>query len=249
MPENKVKSTELREGFDIHPRHESWARITAHNSFIGFVIFLALVALFALVISQHFSPVALAVVGVSAVMTLIWTIWTSVQQHRRGFLGDAGLTFRIKADIVTKLGANDVNVDSAKGVVTLHGSVPYANFAEAAEELARQQGAHKVINELKVVFSAPEQPDAYLQSFAGVTAPAGAPEVTVELPSEELVREALKGDPRVNVHAIVVRVENGIAFLAGRQETVQASDAATEVAAHVPGILGVANDIEIMPSF
>jgi osmotically-inducible protein OsmY len=45
-----------------------------------------------------------------------------------------------------------------------------------------------------------------------------------------------------------VKVEDGIAYLTGRQDMVQAGDAATEVAAHVPGILGVSNDIEIESS-
>jgi len=50
-----------------------------------------------------------------------------------------------------------------------------------------------------------------------------------------------------HAHAMVVTVEGGIAYLTGRQERVQGSDAATEVAAHVPGVLAVSNDIEMMP--
>jgi len=58
----------------------------------------------------------------------------------------------------------------------------------------------------------------------------------------------MEDDPRVNAHVVFVRVEDGVAYLTGRQETTDASEAATEVAAHVSGILGVSNDIEIMPS-
>jgi len=35
-------------GTDLHPRHESWARISTRGTFIGFLIFLALAALLVL---------------------------------------------------------------------------------------------------------------------------------------------------------------------------------------------------------
>jgi hypothetical protein len=35
-------------GTDLQPRHESWARISARGSMIGFVIFLVLAGLFVL---------------------------------------------------------------------------------------------------------------------------------------------------------------------------------------------------------
>jgi len=82
----------------------------------------------------------------------------------------------------------------------------------------------------------------------GVTTPEGAPEVDTKPPLEQVVREAMEDDPRVNSYLLSVSVEEGIATLTGRQDTVQASDAATEVATGVPGILGVDNDIEIEAS-
>ena len=33
---------------DLHPRHESWARLSARRSLVGFVIFLVLTGLFVL---------------------------------------------------------------------------------------------------------------------------------------------------------------------------------------------------------
>ena len=183
------------------------------------------------------------------ILVVLWLVWRSTPQRRGGFLGNAGLTARIKADLITELGANDVNVDSSKGVVTLRGSVPYSNFRVSADELARRQGAHQVINELIVAATAPEgRPSPYLQGFSGVTTPEGAPEVATHLSLEEMVWKALEEDPRVHAHVLIVNVADGIAYLTGRQETVQASDAATEVAVHVPGILGVSNDIEILTS-
>ena len=248
MKEKKTTDAELLEGSDLHPQHASWVRITTHNSFVGFMIFLALAALFITVINLHFSPVALAAVGVLTLMILLGGVWSSKSSRRRGILDNIGLTARIKADLLTELGAKGVNVDSWKGVVTLRGSVPYADFREAAEHLARRGGAQQVINELTVVRSAPGRPDLYLRGFPGVTTPEGAPEVPTHLSLEEMVRKALEADIRVNAYVVIVRVEDGIAYLTGRQETLQASEAATEVAVHVPGILGVSNDLEIMPS-
>ena len=248
MKKKKLTDTELPQGLDLHPRHDSWVRISTHNNLIGFAIFLALAALFVVVINLHFSPVVLAALGVLTALVIIWFVWRNTPQHHTGFLGDIELTVRIKADIMTELGASDVNVDSSKGVVTLRGTVPYADFREAAEHLARRQGTHQVINELTVVPLAPGRPDTYLQGFPGVTTSEGGPEIAKQPSLVEMVREAFIADPRVNAHVVIVHVENGIAYLTGRQETVQASEATTEIAVHVPGILGVSNDIEIMPS-
>ena len=248
MKETKPTDTDSMQDIDLHPRHESWVRISTHNNLIGIVIFLALAAFLVIVIDLHFSPAAIAAVGIVVALLLLGLIWRSTPQRRRGFLGNVGLTVRIKADLMTELGANDVNVDSSKGVVTLHGTVPYTDFREAAGHLARQQGAHQVINELTVDASVPRLPDSPVAGIPGVTTSEGALEVARQPSLEERVREALEYDPRVRSQVLIVRVEDGIAYLTGRQETTQASDAATEVAAHVPGILGVSNDIEILPS-
>ena len=52
----------------------------------------------------------------------------------------------------------------------------------------------------------------------------------------------------MNEHLIKVQVENHTAFLSGRQGDVDAHHAAIETAAHVPGIVAVEDDIEIMPA-
>ena len=252
MEAEKPPGEEFQEDIDLPPRHEPWARLTTRNSFVGFGIFLTFAALFIVVINLHLTRSALAAVGAFAgvfvVVFLLAAVWRGTPQRRRGLLGNAGLTARIKADILTDLGSSHVNVDSVNGVVTLRGSVPYADFAEAATHLARQQGAHQVINELKVVPSAAGQPAPYLPDFPGVTTPEGAPEAANWMSLEERVQAALEDDPRVNAYVMFTRVANGVAYLTGRQDTVQASDDATEIAAHVPGVLGVSNNIEIMPS-
>ena len=248
MKEKAATDTEGLEGIDSHPRHDSWVRITTRANVNGFLFFLALTVLFIIVVTLHFNPVALAAVGVLVTLVVLWSIWRNITSHRQSLLDSVGLSVRIKAELLTELGAKGVHVDSAKGVVTLRGSVPYADFREAAGHLAQRQGARQVINELTVVPSASGRPGPYLQGFAGVTTSEGAPEVPTHRSLEERVQEALEADPRVHGHLVIVRIEEGMAYLTGRQETVQASEAATEIALHVPGILGVSNDIEVMPS-
>ncbi|HZO89123.1 MAG TPA: hypothetical protein VFB38_12370 [Chthonomonadaceae bacterium] len=46
MPENKPEETDPVPGVDLHPRHESWARLTTRNSMIGCVIAIVLAILF-----------------------------------------------------------------------------------------------------------------------------------------------------------------------------------------------------------
>lgn len=65
---------------------------------------------------------------------------------------------------------------------------------------------------------------------------------------EKAVLAALDADPRVNASLIRVRVESGEVYLAGRQDNEAAREAAIEVAAHVPGVLAVIPDIEVLPS-
>ncbi|HZP80579.1 MAG TPA: hypothetical protein VFB21_02980 [Chthonomonadaceae bacterium] len=46
MSEQQPPDEERGQGPDLHPRHESWARLTTRNNLIGFAIALALIALF-----------------------------------------------------------------------------------------------------------------------------------------------------------------------------------------------------------
>jgi len=165
-------------------------------------------------------------------------------------LSDIGLLAKVKADLSTEVGLETahIDVDTADGVVILRGTVPYPGLREMAEGMALRQGAREVVNRL-VVEHPDEAPTSAIipEEFPGVTTPPGAPP-SEHAPAEEAVREALAADPRVNEHLIRVQVTEGIAYLSGRQDTVDARDAATETAAHVPGVLGVENDLEVLPS-
>jgi osmotically-inducible protein OsmY len=165
-------------------------------------------------------------------------------------LTDAGLTLKIKSALVADegLSATSINVDTLNGVVTLRGSILTSELRELAESIAVSNGAREVRNDLVVEHPAHAPPPTIIpESFPGVSTPPGAPP-TDHPPLEEAVREALAADPRVNEHLISVHVTNNTAFLTGRQDTIGARDAATEVAAHVPGIVAVENDLEVLPS-
>lgn len=248
MAEQDRSNAEILEGIDLQPRRESWARLSAHSTFIGFLITVAFIGSIVVVIATHFNPVAMAALVVFVVAVITITIIRARDDRPRSAPNNLILTTRIKADLLSELSANNVHVESAQGVVTLRGTVPYADFRDAAEHIARRAGAVRVINELEVADTNPTPKDDYLQGFPGVTTPEGAPEVTPFVSLEENVRAALEADPRVNAHLIDIHVDLGMATLTGRQETIQASQAATEIAAHVPGILGVSNDIEVLPS-
>ncbi len=250
MEEKKATGVELLQGIELHPEHESWARLSTQSTLVGFGVLIALIALLVILVELRGNPAAMVTVLILAALLVLGLLWRNARAHgaKLGVLDDAGLTVKIKAALSTDLDLSNVNVDTSKGVVTLRGTVPYANFRGAAEQLALRAGAHRVVNALTVSESAPKPPPAVPEDIPGVTTPEGAP-VAAEANLETLVRDALEADKRVRSHLIFVRVEEGIAYLTGRQETTGASEAATEIAAHVPGILGVVNDLEILPSY
>jgi osmotically-inducible protein OsmY len=79
-----------------------------------------------------------------------------------------------------------------------------------------------------------------------VSTPAGAPR-SERAAREELLRAALDTHRRINEHLIQVHVENGTAYLSGRQNPVEAHDAVIKIAAHVPSVTAVVDDLEVWP--
>ncbi len=73
-------------------------------------------------------------------------------------------------------------------------------------------------------------------------------EAQARTPLEQTVLWALRSDPRVNANLLIVRVEDGVAYLTGRQDTAEAREAAGEVAAGVTGVVQVVNQVEVLPS-
>lgn len=249
MDKTEQTGSEALEGAQMHPQHESWIAITTRSTFIGAWILVPFIVLLVIVINLHFNRASLLVVAALMALVVFMFIWKSKPLRRRGVLANAALTMRIKSDLITELDGTEINVDSTNGVVTLQGDVPYPDFREQAEQVARRGGAHQVVNELKVIaIPGSAQADMYFTGMPAVTTPEGAPAVAPHEPLEQLVREAMEDDKRVNSYLLRIRIEDGVAILTGRQDTVQASAAAREAALRVPGIIGVNDDIEIESS-
>ena len=172
-----------------------------------------------------------------------------------GTLENVALTAKIKGAFILdeRIDATGINVDTVgQGEVHLRGRVPSDVQMRLAEDIARLNGAHTVVNELTferdIEVSAEESPAA-AGVFGTVTTPVGAPETGLK-PLDKRVMDALAADPRVNAHLIQMEeLEDGFITLRGRQGTVQQRDAALEVARGVEGVSGVVDEIEIQPAY
>ena len=169
-------------------------------------------------------------------------------------LENIALTTKIKGIFIMdeRIDAAGIDVDTVgQGEVHLRGKVPTNVQARLAEDLARLNGAHTVVNELdfpEIVETTPEENPVAAGVYGQVTTPEGAPEVGPLLSVQ--VMDALDADDRVNARLLRVEVmEDGIVTLHGRQGTVQQRDAALEVARSVPGVNGVLDNMEIQPAY
>jgi hyperosmotically inducible periplasmic protein len=165
-------------------------------------------------------------------------------------LTDATLTVKTKAALLADegLAGAGINVDTLDAVVTLRGRVPTEALRELAESLAVACGAREVVNDLEVTHARAEARSGVIPpGTPGVTATAGAPPA-LEPRAEAVLLAELAADERINEHLIDVRVNNGVARLSGRQDTIEAHHAAIEVAAHTRGIIAVEDWLEVAPS-
>jgi len=169
-------------------------------------------------------------------------------------LADGATTVKIKAALIAdeRVSAASINVDTRNGVVWLLGSVCNAAERDRTEAVALDRGARQLVNLLALEVAVPDadsgSPRIVLPAdFGRTTAAPGAPPPPALSP-EDMVHAVLVADRRVNAHLVVVRVENGVVHLSGRQDTVQARAAAAESAARVPGIVSVRNDLEVRSS-
>jgi osmotically-inducible protein OsmY len=169
-------------------------------------------------------------------------------------LENVALSTKIKGVYILdeRVDASGIDVDTVgQGEVHLRGRVPTNVQAKLAEDLARLNGAHSVVNELayeETIEVTAEESPAAAGVFGQVTTPAGAPESGPSLKTR--IEDALDADDRVNAHLLRVEImEDGLVALHGRQGTVQQRDAALEAARGVGGVSGVVDDIEIQPAY
>ena len=148
---------------------------------------------------------------------------------------DAWVTMKTKVSLMTTdgLSAMDLNVDTVKGVVTLHGKVATEAEKIKAETVARGiDGAKEVKNLLQVVPTAQRE--------------------VVER-SDELIKkgidDAFKANARVSASGITAAsVNKGVVLLSGKTKSLEAHLEAIEVANAVRGVRRVATEVEVRPA-
>lgn len=145
---------------------------------------------------------------------------------------DAWITAKTKIDLMTTDGlkTGDLNVDTADGVVTLHGHVPTAAQRDRAETVAKSvKGVKSVKNLLQVV--APSKEDMVEANDATI---------------KSSVEQALKNNrdlSKSNIH--VASVNKGVVLLAGNANDVFEQLHAVESAYTVKGVQRVASEVKL----
>jgi hyperosmotically inducible protein len=148
---------------------------------------------------------------------------------------DAWVTMKAKIALMTTEGVSttDLNVDTVKGVVTLHGKVATEAEKAKAENVARGiEGAKEVKNLLQVVPSAQravvERSDDLIKTS---------------------VEAAFKANRRVAASGIkVASVNKGVVLLSGKTKSLEAYLESVEVANAVRGVRRVSTEVEVVPA-
>ena len=145
---------------------------------------------------------------------------------------DSWITMKTKLALMTTKGVDswDVNVDTVKGAVTLHGKVASEAAKEKAESVARTiEGVSSVKNMLQVV--AEPNRDAVDASDDAI---------------KDQVKKAFDADPLIKDSGIdVASVNRGVVLLSGSAKSLEAQVRAVEAARQVPGVRRVSSEITL----
>jgi osmotically-inducible protein OsmY len=148
---------------------------------------------------------------------------------------DAWITTKTKLALMTTEGIHTsaLNVDTVKGVVTLHGKVETeAEKAKAADVAGRIDGTKQVKNLLQVVPKS--QRDAVERSDDAI---------------KKSVEAAFKANRRVNASGIgVASVDKGVVLLSGKTKSLEAHLESVQVASAVRGVKRVSTEVEVVPA-
>jgi len=165
------------------------------------------------------------------IMALLFT----VGQTRAADTPDAWLTAKAKVALLTTEGirTTHLNVDTVKGVVTLHGQVPAADQKTKAADVVRKlDGVKEVKNLLQVVPSAERK--------------------AVKRSDDEIKKDldaAWKSHKALNDSGIKVQsVNNGVVLLSGNTKSHAAYVESVEVADAVHGVKRVSSEVVLEPS-
>jgi hyperosmotically inducible periplasmic protein len=158
---------------------------------------------------------------------------SSVGVARAADTPDSWVTMKTKVSLMTTEGVStsELNVDTVKGVVTLHGKVPSEAQKEKAGDVARRiDGVKEVKNLLQVV---PKSERA-----------------VVERSDDQIkdgVEAAFKANRRVNDSGIkVASVNKGVVLLSGKTKSWEASLESVQVADAVRGVRRVSTEVEVV---
>ena len=145
---------------------------------------------------------------------------------------DAWLTMKTKIALMTAegLGASALDIDTVRGIVTLHGTVATDGERARAEAVARRvDGVQDVKNLLRVVPSSAKP--AVERSDDQV---------------KDAVVAAFKANARVSTSGITVQsVNKGVVLLAGTTDSLQTHLDAVNAARAVPGVKRVATEVQV----
>lgn len=150
----------------------------------------------------------------------------AVRMEPNGGLDDKGITAAINIELLydNEVVANEVDVETKQGIVSLTGSVDSILAKERAQSLAAAvKGVRSVVNRIKVV-------------------------PTVACSDEELARrvqQALLRDPAADSFELQVHVESGCVTLEGTVESFAEKELSGTVAKSIAGVVGLKNNIVV----
>jgi osmotically-inducible protein OsmY len=166
---------------------------------------------------------------------LVIALLFTVGQAKAADTPDAWLTAKAKVALMTTEGirTSHLNVDTVKGVVTLHGQVPAADQkTKAAEVVKKLDGVKEVKNLLQVVPSSARK--------------------AVKRSDDEIKKDldaAWKSHKGLNDSGIKVQsVNDGVVLLAGNTKSHAAYVESVEVADAVRGVKRVSSEVVLEPS-
>jgi hyperosmotically inducible periplasmic protein len=160
-----------------------------------------------------------------------WRELSEKSDSKPSRLSDAYITAAAKTRLLTdgETPANDINVDTTNGVVTLFGYVPSeASKAKAQAEALKVSGVKRVNNELQVVPSAQRSQVGRRDSEI-----------------ESTIEKALAKTSGLGDSDIKVEVRNGVARLSGTVATESDKTTATRTARGISGVRSVESDLQM----
>lgn len=167
------------------------------------------------------------------VVALVVGVWLGAATALAADPPDAWITMKATIALMTAddVSAADLNVDTVKGVVTLHGKVPTEGEKAKAERAAtRIDGVKSVRNLLQIV------PNARREVVD-----------RADHDVKSAVEAAFKANRRVADSGIkVASVNKGVVLLAGKTNSLESHLEAVQVAFVVKGVRRVSSEVEVI---